>query len=246
MKITVLGSGTTTSDYKRNPSGYLLEKDELSAVLDMGPGILKQLKLLKKNLLGINTIFISHFHLDHSADVFPVMMNRYLLDNASNNHLTIAGPAGLTEWFNTIASTQGSWLSENIPSLVELGEISYDWAGLSISVMPTGHTRESIAFRFSGEKSFFYSGDTGYNIGLTGLAADADMGILECSVPEELKTPRHLSPSEAGRLATAARIKHLVISHVNPENDTKDLSSGISKYYPGKITIAEDFMILNC
>ncbi len=245
MKITILGSGTTTSDFNRNPSGYLLEEGRMSAILDMGPGILKQLKFLKKNLLGINKIFLSHFHLDHSADVFPFMMNRYLLDNSSNSLLTIAGPPGLTGWFNAIASTQGSWLSENIPSLVELGKTSYDWACLSISVMPTGHTRESIAFRFSGKKSYFYSGDTGYNMELTRLAADTDIGILECSVPEELKTPRHLSPSEAGRLAAAARIKHLVITHVNPENDTEDLESRISKYYAGKITIAEDFMEIN-
>lgn len=245
MRITILGSGTTTSDFTRNPSGYLLDEKGAYALLDMGPGILKQLKLMKKNLLEINQIFLSHFHLDHSADIFPFMMNRYLLDNSSNNLLTIAGPAGLSDWFKTIASTQGSWLSENIPFLVELGNASYDWAGLSISVMRTGHTKESIALRFSGEKSYFYSGDTGYNPEIVKLAADADLGILECTVPEEFITPRHLSPSEAGRIAEAARIKHLVITHINPENDTDDLESKIRKYYTRKITIAEDFIEIN-
>ena len=79
MKINILGSGTMLSDSKRNPSGYLIKHNKHFAVLDFGPGILRQLKSLPVNLLSIQTVFISHFHLDHCADLFPFLMNRYRL-----------------------------------------------------------------------------------------------------------------------------------------------------------------------
>ena len=113
MKVTILGSGTILSPSKRNPAGYLLEDINNFALLDCGPGILRQLDQINFNVLNLNSIFISHFHLDHCSDVFAVLMRRYLVNKNANKNLKIVGPDGLKRWFNTILKTQGTWLSQN-------------------------------------------------------------------------------------------------------------------------------------
>ena len=102
MRITILGSGTMASDDKRNPSGYLLRNHQEIALLDCGPGIIKQLKLACIDPVRVNQVFLSHFHLDHCADVFPLLLNRFLLDARSNDSLTIYGPVGTKTCVSTV------------------------------------------------------------------------------------------------------------------------------------------------
>ncbi len=242
MKIKILGSGTMLSDSKRNPSGYLIEHNEHFAVLDFGPGILRQLKSLPVNLLSIQTVFISHFHLDHCADLFPFLMNRFLMDKTANSKLTIYGPAGLSKWFKTISKTQGEWLEITPPVINEITNKTVTWAGMNIYTQRTFHTKESIAYRFSSQKSLFYSGDTDYQPALIEFAKKSNLAFLECSMPDEQKQQGHLTPSEAGRFASLAKFERLVLTHIYPVNDKPDLKQNVSKYFSGEITIAEDFM----
>jgi ribonuclease BN (tRNA processing enzyme) len=93
--------------------------------------------------------------------------------------------------------------------------------------------------------SLFYSGDTGYSPKITKFAKNADIGIIECSHPDEHAIEGHLTPSQTGKIAKEADIKHLVVTHIYPENDTASLLDRIRNYYSGKITIARDFMELN-
>ena len=245
MKINILGSGTMLSDKKRNPSGYLIEQAGDYAMLDFGPGILRQLKSMSVELLSIETIFISHFHLDHCADVFPFLMNRYLIDETANKNLKIYGPPGLIKWYDTIASTQGAWLTNYPAILYEITEKQLIWAGMTVSTQRTFHTQNSIAYRFCAEKRFFYSSDTDYNPELIDFAKNSHLALIECSLPDEQKREGHLTPTEVGQLAALAKVDHLVLTHLYPENDTPDLKSKVAKYFSRKITVAEDFMEFN-
>ena len=245
MKITILGSGTILSGPERRPSAFLLEKDENMALLDMGPGILYQLTILGVDLLKPNTIFLTHFHLDHCSDVFPYLMSRYLLETQSNKEIKIYGPQGLNTWYDTHASLQGNWLSENPPEVIEIYKNPFNWAGYQIRTFLTGHTDQCIAYRFDHDKSYFFSGDTGFNQELIVFAKDADLGFLECSHPDECPVSGHLTPKEAGKFAQLANIKHLAINHMYPENDTVNLKKYIAHHYNGLITILEDTMVLN-
>jgi len=244
MRLIILGSGTLASGQNRNPSGYLIRHRDKTGLLDCGPGVLKQLKKYNQNILDIDTIFLSHFHLDHCADVFPLMLNRFLLDSKANRNLTIAGPPGLTEWFNLQASLQGKWLQQEQPSLLELLDTGFKWAGIEVVAHPNEHTASSIAYRFWGRQHLFYSGDTDYFTPLVSFAYGTHIALIECSMPDELKTEGHLTASETGRFAKEAQVSKLVLTHLYPQNDTADLKQRVAASFDGKIIIAEDFMDL--
>lgn len=245
MKITILGSGTILSGAERKPSAFLLEQSDKLALLDLGPGILNQLKVLCIDLLLPKTIFLTHFHLDHCSDVFPYLMNRYLLESQSNKELKIYGPPGLIVWYETNASLQGNWLSNCQPEIYELEDNNIKWAGYKIFTCPTAHTHESIAYRFADEKQFFFSGDTGYSEKLVEFASDVDLGFLECSHPDEHPVAGHLTPKEAGLFARKANFQHLAINHMYPENDVPDLKQQITREFNGSVTILKDLMVFD-
>ena len=77
-----------------------------------------------------------------------------------------------------------------------------------------------------------YSGDTDYSEDLIRLAQGADLLICECSLPEEMKVEGHLVPSLAGRIASEAGCRKLLLVHLYPECEGRDiraLAAGISK-----------------
>ena len=80
MQIKILGSGTILSGSKRNPSGYLLREDNSYLLLDCGYGIVKQLINFNEDILKVDTVLISHLHLDHCSDLFPFLMRRHFLN----------------------------------------------------------------------------------------------------------------------------------------------------------------------
>ncbi len=242
MELTVLGSGTMTSPPRRNPAGYLIEAEGQFLIMDMGPGIIRQLKWIGVDLLKLNRILISHFHLDHCADLFPLLMNRFLLRGDSNNELTIFGPQGLRNWFEDQARWQGAWLHEALPQLAEWEGVDFEFEGWRVTGRLNLHTGNSLSFRIEKEKTLFYSGDTGYRENLIQFATGADLAVVECSLPDHLKQEGHLTPTETARFAREAGVKRLLVTHIYPQNDTPDLKEKIRAHFNGEVVIARDFL----
>jgi len=209
--------------------------------MDCGPGMLVQIKKAGMDVINLDTLFLSHFHLDHCADVFPLLLNRYLQNVHSNQKLTIVGPPGLNHWFTTQTSLQGEWLQQSLPRLLEWKGNDYIWAGIPVSAHRTPHTENSIAFRFKGKYHLFYSGDSGLSDALIQFATESDWALLECSFPDHLKKEGHLCPSECASFANRAKIRKLILTHIYPENDTEDLEQRVGQTYSGPIIIAQDF-----
>ena len=245
MNLTVLGSGTIKSPVDRNPAGYLLQSQNGFLLLDVGPGILHQLRSLSSDLLAINLILITHFHPDHCSDLLALLLARFLEKNDANKALTIAGPEGLKEWFLSQARWQGHWLHEAMPMLKEWDGNEWEFNDWAVQAAPTFHTSNSLAYRIRCEgKSVFFSGDTDWQESLIPLARKADLALIECSLPDEQKQAGHLTPRETARFAARAEVKHLVVTHIYPENDTPDLKNKVAAFFDGELTIARDFLQL--
>ncbi len=245
MEIIVLGSGTMTSLPDRNPAGYLLLENASALLLDVGPGIIRQLSVLPFPLTRISTILITHFHPDHYADLVPLLMARYLVQKEINRQLTIVGPFGLKERFESQARWEGRWLNDHLPRLIEWNGTPFSTDGWLIRAQKTEHTPNSVAYRLERNgRAVFFSGDTDWQDELIPLAAGTDVAFFECSLPENLKQKGHLTPKETGTLAQKAGVKRLMVTHIYPENDTPDLRERVAAYFSGPLTIARDFLRL--
>ena len=66
--------------------------------------------------------------------------------------------------------------------------------------------------------------------------------ILESSFPDGQEMEGHLTPSQAGEIASMAGAKHLVLTHFYPEILDTDIERQCRKTYQGKLTLAKDLM----
>ena len=145
----------------------------------------------------------------------------------------------------------GRWLDlpdrlMNIEELKTGQKDSREFRGFTIYSAPVNHTPQSLGFRIedSSGKSIAYSGDTGYCERIVELARDVDLLILECSFPDDEAIAGHLTPSEAGDIATRAGAKKLLLTHFYPEILTTDIEAQCRKTYQGDLVLATDFMSL--
>jgi ribonuclease BN (tRNA processing enzyme) len=108
------------------------------------------------------------------------------------------------------------------------------------------HTEESLAYRITARDgtSFVYSGDTDMCENLIALARDTDLLICESALPDDKKVSGHLTPSQAGQIATAANVKKLVLTHFYPECDAVDMAAQCRKTFQGPLVLAEDLQEL--
>ncbi len=239
IQVQILGSGTILSGAQRQCASYLINHQNRTALLDAGMGAVLQLKKARQNPLKITEVFISHFHLDHTADLFPFLLWRCLQDPQANSRLTLYGPPGTTRWFADLAAWQGGWLSNARPQIIEAqGAIS--WAGLKVTAQPTPHTEESIAWRFG--DLLFYSGDTDWSDKLVAFAKGCRCGLVECSFPDTLKMAGHLTTSESARLAGEAHLTQLVLTHFYPQNERQDLELQVKRIFNGQVIAARDLL----
>jgi ribonuclease BN (tRNA processing enzyme) len=111
---------------------------------------------------------------------------------------------------------------------------------------PLAHTERSIGFRVATRAgtSVAYSGDTDDCGNMIELGRGADILLIECSAPDGFKAEGHLTPSLAGKIATEAGAKRLVLTHFYPICDRYPILKQAKGAFKGKIILAKDGMRL--
>jgi len=236
MKLTVLGKSPAWQDAGGACSGYLVEEDGFTILVDCGNGVFGKLRSFR-DYVDVDAIFISHLHADHFMDLVPyafalthaprqqpVPVDRWPgTDNPSRPPLH--APPGSLENFRTLGSTFG------MPKLIEdafhLQE--YDPAEtikvgpISISFREVPHYTQTFAIEAtcpSGSR-ITYGADCRPNEALVEFAADTDLLIAEATLPRPERTGirGHLTPAEAGEHAQAAGAQRLLVTHISDELD---------------------------
>lgn len=154
-------------------------------------------------------------------------------------------------------------------SRLDMGGVAVTVAGNShYDLWPDAAARPvSLSYRFdTPDRSIVYTGDTGPSRAVEALAAGADLLVSEIMDVEGALAPirsgraklserdeayirdhftqQHLVPDELGKLAAAAKVKSLIVTHFGgASNDPKqipELTKQIGKHYKGTITFARD------
>lgn len=125
---------------------------------------------------------------------------------------------------------------------------------------PSGKDR-SLAYRFdTPEGSVVFTGDTGPSHAVERLAQDADVLVSEVFAPPadyanyvpktEIEKQmalhmarEHLTPEEVGRMASAAHVKMVILTHFVPGNSIEDMSiftAGVKRQFAGPVIAGKD------
>jgi ribonuclease BN (tRNA processing enzyme) len=216
-------------------------------LVDAGLGTLQKLAALGVSLAEPDFVAFTHLHLDHTAELAPLL---FALRNAGvgrGKALTLLGAPGFRDFHERLRRTYGSWVEAEDYSLrvEEISSRPVSLGPLVLTAVPVSHTPQSVAFRIEDTetgKVITFSGDTDVCAGIVTAARDADVAVLECSFPNECKVEGHLTPAEAGELAAAARVKKLVLTHFYPECEEADILGQCRETYSGEIILAEDLL----
>ena len=213
--------------------------------------------------------FLTHIHSDHSAGLADLLLTPWIMGR--DKKLNLFGPKGLEQMASSTLEAFKDDINYRIYGTQPSNKIGYKFnfhlltEGLiyedeNVSVeaftVPHGSFDDAYGFRFtSKDKVIVFSGDTGPSKKLEKFAAGADILVHEVySNAGFLKKTKdwqiyhqghHTSTFEVGEIASRAKPKLLLLSHILFWGSTKDeILKETQSTYKGEIKIAEDLMII--
>lgn len=220
MKIHILGTGTAIPRIERNSSAYLITAKGLKILVDAGPAVVRRALEKGFDVDDIDIVIITHFHVDHTADLSTFFFACNYGRVAREKPLTIIGGKGITRFYRGLRNVY-PWIEPKTYDLTvkPLVNQSQVYRGVTITTVPVRHNPESIAVRFDERRSVTFSGDTDFSQNLIKLADRADLFVAECAFPER-KVKGHLNLESLDRIVQKAMPKRVLLTHLYPEWDT--------------------------
>jgi len=250
MKLSILGSGNFLPDTDRNCSSYLLESGKEKLLFDCGRGAISSLIKLKINPYSITRIFISHRHTDHLEEIgsFMALVIASSVKNKFNkNKLYIYGPGGIRAAITSLLKAYDIYSPKNIKKIV-IREIkdkrTIKLKNLEVSGFEVSHSDSSkcLSYRVQAEgKIIAYSGDSKDCQGLRNTCKNADLAIIEATLP---KSETHLSGEQAGNIARVEGVKELILTHIDKDYLINVISDARKEFRNGEIRVAHDLLQL--
>ncbi|NLR98039.1 MBL fold metallo-hydrolase [Rhizobium sp. P38BS-XIX] len=267
--LTVLGSsgGFPISGFAC--SGYLARIAGQRLLLDCGPGIAGAL-IGADATAGVDAVIISHLHPDHVLDLIPLayaLMTEWLTEGRTQRVPLYLPPGGL-EFIEKLSGLFGhrNWRFEEgggnagyraLGAALARGE---DWLltvfeaceyepgddivldGTTVATFPVDHRIPTAAMRIRFEGAdLVYSADTRFLPALGNFAAGTDLFLVDAHFSGP-KAPGglHMTPADAGRLATIANAKRLVLCHLGTPEDCASARQTAAAHFSGVIHTAYD------
>lgn len=255
MKLTILGSGTFFVGKTVTASSFLLEAENKKMLIDCGPGTLVKLAQAGYQPQDIDYVFITHFHPDHTSDLFPLFMNYRLKDLFSPGSLkkfpVFCGPEGTDKFLSdyshiTELRAYDEWKK------IAIAEYSPKFTLGTLKVKPYkvvhsafNFDARAYALRFEVEdKVIAFSGDTAMCEGVEKACRNADLFICDTSFPKDMKTRIHINTTEIGALAKKQHVKKLLLDHFYPQYSQDTLVSEVREIFKGEIIKAKDLDVI--
>jgi len=250
MQYITIGSGTAVPQSERSAPCHLVRVGGRTIVVDLGPGSIWGLvRHGRVNLPDIDLLLFTHLHMDHCADLAPLLFALRSRELARTESLLILGPKGLHEHYRHL---QAIWEHRVDPTgfdltIDEWTDGSFSWPGCIIDAAPTSHSIPNLAWRIdaedAGDVGIVVTGDGQSTNELTGLASSADHVLVaeSAAAPGEFQEG-HMNPAQAGELAQRCGSKKLVLCHINPGSGSEAIMKEAMSSFEGEVIVAEDGM----
>lgn len=272
IDVVVLGSGGPRSA-GRAASSFLVAVDGIPRMLvDAGPGAFVRLGETGLSTERLDTILLTHLHVDHAGDVPGLVKSRDLLGDG-DLAFRVVGPSGrgtypsTTVFVDRLFGPQGAFAylpSFRNPLRIEPTDLPIDVdasprsisaeGGVVVTSIAVDHGDvPAVAYRIErGGHAVVFSGDLASRRGrIQDFAYGADLLVYDAAVLDPPGSPAelyalHTPPDRIGEIAASADVKHLVLAHVSPAVDQHraDVLASVRRSYREDVRFAADCMHL--
>jgi ribonuclease BN (tRNA processing enzyme) len=257
-------------------SAQVMIVNDLLYVVDCGDGVARQLVIAGASLQKLRHVFITHHHSDHNADYGNLLLLSWASGLRTRVDTWGPPPiAKITRFFfemnaydiNLRIADEGRVPLVpliHVHELTQPGVVMRD-EGVKVTCALVDHppVTPAFAYRFdTDDRSIVISGDTNRSDSLVKLAQGADVLVHEAlyvpavdrlvaRIPNAATLKKHIidshtSVEDCGRVAAAAGVKTLVLSHLVPPDDpaiTEQMWIDAARpHFNGEIIVAHDLM----
>lgn len=258
INLVVLGNCSGLSPTHHTTS-YVIETDAGKILFDTGPGTVQQLKRANIPASDIGLVIVTHCHCDHTLEfpyfLFSNFIDRILGKNGPEEISVIATGSVFKGLMDMVAFTcpPGKFPFDITNWKASDSQCStFDFNGIEITTVPVTHSVPNIGVRLKiGSTKIVFSSDTVYNESLVELAKGCDVLVHEAFVPSNMgdfaSRNGHSTAEEAGRAASNAGAKKLILSHVLSSliEKTDILICEASKHFGGEIVVPSELDVIN-
>jgi ribonuclease BN (tRNA processing enzyme) len=269
LEVIVLGSGGPRP-FGRASASYIILVDGTPRILmDAGPGAFLRIGELGLDVSSVDTVLLTHLHIDHSGDLAaffnaralssdgPVTYRIFGPDGAGLFPKTsrfvdlLVGDKGAFEYQKTFGADENFIVKDLAINLDSAQMTILDDHGLVIEEIATHHGDcPSVAYRITYKGvALVYSGDMDASAlpNLVRLAQNADLLIFNCAVLDPPQSPEqlydlHTPPRKIGEAARHSGVKSLLLSHTAPDVESRETAvrRSIRMNYGGPVAFATD------
>jgi ribonuclease BN (tRNA processing enzyme) len=272
LGLIVLGSGGPRP-FGRAGSSYMVEVNGTPRILvDAGPGAFVRIGEMKIDLEHVDTVLLTHLHIDHTGDLPGFFKARTLTASSPKIRFSVFGPMGsalfpsTTKFLTLLFEKGGAWeyqktfgADEDIQGTdlpIDLNSPAREIVnanGIKITAIATHHADcPSVAYRVDyGTESVAFSGDMDASAvpNLVRLAKGCSLLVFHCVVLDPPNSPSqlysfHTPPGKIGEAARDAGVGRLLLSHTAPdvEGASRAVLQSIRTSYKGPASFAHDRM----
>jgi ribonuclease BN (tRNA processing enzyme) len=269
LEVVVLGSGGPRAFGRAGSSYIVLVGGRPRILVDAGPGAFLRIGELDLDLDKVDTVLLTHLHIDHSGDLAaffnaraltsdgPIVYRVFGPDGAGLFPKTsrfvnlLVGEDGAFAYQKTFGAHESFTVRDLAISLDSARTKIVDEDGLVVEEIATHHGDcPSVAYRISYKSAVVvFSGDMDASAlpNLVQLAKNADLLIFNCAVLDPPGSPSqlydlHTPPRKIGEAAHESGAKSLLLSHLAPDVEGQEAAvrKSILVSYAGPVAFASD------
>ena len=236
MDVTFLGTGSAMQSADRAQTGLLVEDGDDRLLVDCGAGVLRQLTR-ERGYEAVEHVLLTHHHLDHCADLLPLLKARWL---AGAETLSVAGPPGTEALVDELLSVH-DYLQDRVDLTVrDLTQGAFSFAGFDAEATETHHSMHCFAYRFG--DAFGFSGDSEAFEELAAFFDGCSVVAHDCSFPDSVDVSNHPTPSALGETFAGRDVETLVLTHLYPHTDGvhEAMTDAVGANFDGEVRFAKD------
>lgn len=273
-KIVMLGTGTPIPDPDRMGPSLAIIVDSVPYIFDAGTGVVRRAVAAQRagapglTMPALQHVFLTHLHSDHTLGLADLIFTPWIQGRAVP--LEIYGPPGTQRLVNGIIDGNDEDIRERLassggpspngwkPNVHEVtAGIVYKDARVTVRAFAVPHSAWKYAFGYrvdTPDRSIVISGDTRESPAIAAACNGCDVLIHEVysdagfakvpAIRQAYHAQAHTSATQLGAIATAARPKLLILTHLLFFGATPEqLLSEVRSTFAGNVVLARDLQV---